>query len=348
MPDAGSMTLQESPETRAVQARVLPRCVPMSPAGRMVPALPTLRQLQYLIALSKYRSFSRAAQACCVTQSSLSGAIKELETTLATRLVDRDKRRVIITAAGEEAVARARRIVAEAEALLDWGHCGTGPLSGTLRLGVIPTIAPFLLPRLLPPLKTAYPCLALKLREETTAKLLDGLKAGELDAAIMAFPYETPGLETAIIGEDPLMLAEPEADSGPPRPATTRDIADKPLLLLEDGHCLRDHALAACALPTARVDEFGATSLFTLTRMVEAGYGVTLLPRMAVDAGLCRNTRLSVRPFGAPGRQIGLAWRGASGKAEDCPALLAFIRKIGLFDLPPAVAVAEPALAPEH
>jgi LysR family hydrogen peroxide-inducible transcriptional activator len=341
MPDAGidAATMdfqgsgQESRRNRGMPARPASRCVPLAPADRLLPALPTLRQLQYLIALAKFRSFSRAAQACCVTQSTLSGAIKELEATLGTRLVDRDKRRVVITDAGEEAVVRSRRIVAEAEALLDWGHCGTGPLSGTLRLGVIPTIAPFLLPRLLPPLKAAYPCLALKLREETTAKLLDGLKAGELDAALMAFPYDTPGLETAIVGDDPLLLAEAEAPGDTACPAATAEaLADQPLLLLEDGHCLRDHALAACKLPSARVDEFGATSLFTLTRMVEAGYGVTLLPKMAVDAGLCDNTRLAVRPFAgpAPARRIGLAWRAASGKAEDCQTLLGFVRDIEL------------------
>lgn len=304
-----------------------------NPIERQVPALPTLRQLQYLIALAKYRSFSRAANACCVTQSTLSGAIKDLEATLKTRLVDRDKRRVVITSAGEEAVGRARKIVSEAEALLDWGQCGTGPLSGTLRLGVIPTIAPFLLPRLLPPLKHSFPCLNLRLREETTEKLLDSVKSGELDVALMAFPYETPGLETAIVGSDPLLLAEagyPDADAPP---VDLADVAKHPLLLLDDGHCLRDHALAACTLPSACVEEFGATSLFTLTRMVEAGYGVTLLPRIAVDAGICGNARLSVRPFKSPDatRQIGLAWRRNSGKAEDCETLLAFLKEARIF-----------------
>lgn len=302
---------------------------PATPNERQVPALPTLRQLQYLIALAKYRSFSRAANACCVTQSTLSGAIKELEATLGTRLVDRDKRRVIITSAGDEAVARARKIVSEAEALLDWGQCGTGPLTGTLRLGIIPTIAPFLLPRLLPPLKQAFPCLNLKLREETTTTLLDSLKAGDLDAALMAFPYDAPGLETAIVGDDPLWLAAAGVPDDDAPAADLADFADQPLLLLEDGHCLRDHALAACNLPSACVDAFGATSLFTLTRMVEAGYGVTLLPKIAVDAGICGNAGLSVRPIESTDavRQIGLAWRRNSGKAEDCETLLAFMKK---------------------
>lgn len=303
---------------------------------RQIPALPTLRQLQYLIALAKYRSFSRAAAACCVTQSTLSGAIKELESTLGARLVDRDNRSVIVTSAGEEALARARRIVADAEALLDWAHRGSGPLSGTLRLGIIPTIAPFLLPRALPRLKRAFPDLVLRLREETTAKLLDSLRAGELDLVLMAFPYDAPGLETAIVAEDPLMLTEPgtEADAKPR--AGMDDLAGRPLLLLEDGHCLRDHALAACSLPSARVDEFGATSLFTLTRMVEAGYGVTLLPKLAVDAGLCDTAKVAVRPLNsaAPARRIGLAWRRNASRAEEYRLLLDFLKDSGLFGTP--------------
>jgi LysR family hydrogen peroxide-inducible transcriptional activator len=300
---------------------------------RQLPALPTMRQLQYLLALAKYRSFSRAADACCVTQSSLSGAIKELEATLGRRLVDRDKRRVLITAAGEEAIARARRILGEAEGLIDWARSGTAPLSGTLRLGVIPTIAPFLLPRLLPRLKTTFPALALRLREGTTAALLDALKAGEIELLLMAFPYNAPGLETAIVGADPLLLAEPGATSDPAAPAAIEDIADRPLLLLEDGHCLRDHALSACSLPTARVDEFGATSLFTLTRLVEAGYGATLLPKIAVDAGLCENAKLAVRPLRSPvpARQIGLAWRRNAGHGDDYRLLGDFLKASGLF-----------------
>jgi LysR family hydrogen peroxide-inducible transcriptional activator len=292
-------------------------------------ALPTLRQLQYLLALSELRSFSRAAAACCVTQSTLSGAIKELEATLGARLVDRDRRSVVMTAAGAEAVARARHIVDEAAALVDWSHRSAGPLSGTLRLGIIPTIAPFLLPRVLPRLKKAFPRLSLRLREETTAKLLDALKAGDLDLVLMAFPYDAPGLETAILMEDPLLLAEPESAKAARSPAGVEDIAGRPLLLLEDGHCLRDHALAACTLPTARVDEFGATSLFTLTRMVEAGYGVTLLPKLAMDAGLCAEAKLTVRPLKSPAaaRRIGLAWRRNASRSEDYRMLVEFLKE---------------------
>jgi LysR family hydrogen peroxide-inducible transcriptional activator len=297
-----------------------------------VAALPTLRQLQYLLALSKYRSFSKAADACCVTQSTLSGAIKELETILGARLVDRDRRTVIITSAGAEAVARAQGIVGEAEALVDWAHRDTGPLIGTLRLGIIPTIAPFLLPRVLPRIKEAFPGLTLRLREETTAKLLDALKAGDLDLVLMAFPYDAAGLETAILAEDPLLLAEPGPAASERSPAAVEDIAGRPVLLLEDGHCLRDHALAACTLPTAQVDEFGATSLFTLTRMVEAGYGVTLLPKLAVDAGLCGEAKLAVRPLKspAPARRIGLAWRRNASRAGDYTILADFLRDLGL------------------
>ena len=331
------MTTRTASATRPAPARSVAsrapaerRCdSPPRQPDRRIAALPTLRQLQYLLALSEFRSFSRAAAACCVTQSTLSGAIKELETTLGARLVDRDRRTVVITGAGAEAVARARRVVDEAEALVDWSHRGAGPLSGTLRLGIIPTIAPFLLPRVLPRLKEAFPGLALRLREETTAKLLDALKAGDLDLILMAFPYDAPGLETAILAEDPLLLAEPESAKAARSPAGVEDIAGRPVLLLEDGHCLRDHALAACTLPTARVDEFGATSLFTLTRMVEAGYGVTLLPKLAVDAGLCGEAKLTVRPLKSPAaaRRIGLAWRRNASRAEDYRILADFLKE---------------------
>jgi LysR family hydrogen peroxide-inducible transcriptional activator len=320
-------------DRRPVPGPARPACdTPPQQSDRQFAALPTLRQLQYLLALSQYRSFSRAAGACCISQSALSGAIKELEATLGTRLVDRDKRHVTITPAGEDAVARARRIVAEAEALTEWAHRRSGPLTGLLRLGIIPTIAPFLLPRILPKLKAAFPDLTLRLREETTARLLEALKAGELDLVLMAFPYDAPGLETAIVGEDPLLLTEPGENAGPATPAGIEDIADRPLLLLADGHCLRDHALAACALPSARVDEFGATSLFTLARMVEAGYGVTLLPKLAVDAGLCDTAKLALRPLRspAPARKIGLAWRRNAGRADDYKALLDFLKSAGL------------------
>lgn len=339
------MTLSAAPaspksprQTRGAEpSRRPPLCdrIPRRPE-RQVAALPTLRQLQYLLALARHRSFSKAAAACCVTQSTLSGAIKELEAALGLRLVDRDRRTVTMTAAGLEAVTRAKRVLDEAESLLDWAHQGTEPLSGTLRLGIIPTIAPFLLPGVLPRLKERFPRLSLRLREETTGKLLDALKAGDLDLVLMAFPYDAPGLETEILVEDPLMLAEPASACAGQGPAGVEDIAGRPVLLLEDGHCLRDHALAACRLPSAKVEEFGATSLFTLTRMVEAGYGVTLLPKLAVDAGLCKDVRLAVRPLdsNAPARHLGLAWRRNAGRADDYRVLAGFLRDFALSSAP--------------
>jgi LysR family hydrogen peroxide-inducible transcriptional activator len=291
--------------------------------------LPTLRQLQYLKLLAEHRSFSRAAEAAHVTQPTLSAGVQELEKILGAPVVDRGRAGVILTAAGEEAVARAEVILAQAEDLVQAARGAGQPLSGRFRLGVIPTIAPFLLPRALPALRRRFPKLRLFLREDLTGRLIAALKAGALDAALIALPYDTTGLDCAQVEEDELFAAFP---ANHPLSAETRvspeRLAGEDLILLEDGHCLREHAMAACGLPDLRArpdlrsrDEFAfaATSLPTLVQMVGSGLGVSFLPAMAVEAGLADAAAVTVRPLAAdhPSRQIVIAWRTGSSRAAE-------------------------------
>ncbi len=291
------------------------RSPPMKP-------LPTLKQLRHLVAVAEHRHFGRAAEACFVTQSTLSASIKELETILGRTLVERTKRSVMLTPLGEEVVERARRVLREVEDIVDLVAAAGAPLSGRLRLGVIPTVGPYLLPRALPDLRGAYPGLRLYLREDKTAVLVDRVAAGELDAALLALPYRVEGLETAEIAEDPFLVACPAGHRlAGARRLAPGDLVGEELLLLEEGHCLRDHALSACHLaPGERPREgFQATSLHTLVQMVDGGLGLTLLPRMAVDAGVLQGTRIVAVPLVGEGttRRIGLAWRRGSSRRDD-------------------------------
>lgn len=298
-------------------------------------ALPTLRQLQFFVALARRRSFSKAAEDCLVSQSTLSSAIKELESLLACQLVDRSTRAFALTPAGEDVAARAVPILAMAEDLAR-NAASRRPLEGPFNLGVIPTIAPFLLPKVAPRLRKEFPKLQLYLREDLTDHLVDRLSAGLVDAAVLAFPYEVPGAEVIEIGEDPFWLAcSPDDPLADKKTVRTEDLARADLLLLEDGHCLRDHALDACKLRRPDAAAFGATSLFTLAQMVEAGLGVTLLPEMAVKAGFAAAAGLEVRPFAppVPKRRIGLAWRRGSGRREEAQAIAEVLK----------AALAEPA-----
>lgn len=291
--------------------------------------LPTLRQLQFLIALAEHGSFSRAAEAVFVTQPTLSAAIKELEMTLGTVLVERGARGAVLTHAGEAVLERAKRVMAEAEDLVIAAQAAGEPLSGPFRLGVIPTIAPFLLPKVLPALRAKHPRLEVFLREDLTERLFDGLRERRLDAALVALPYESPLIETQSIWSDEFLFAcTPDHRLAGRKTLDPSMLEDEPLLLLEDGHCLRDHALAACSTGTARSD-FAATSLHTLVHMVKSGLGATLLPRMAVDAGLVDQMGLEVMPFDPPvaGREIGVAWRKGSARAEEALQLGEAIRE---------------------
>jgi LysR family hydrogen peroxide-inducible transcriptional activator len=296
----------------------------------MIP-LPTLRQLQFFLALVRRRSFSKAAADSFVSQSTLSSAIKELEGVLGRQLVDRSTRHFSLTPAGKDVAERAAKILALAEDLAR-SVSTRKPLEGPFQLGVIPTIAPFLLPKAAAGLARRFPKLELYLREDLTAALVERLADGSLDAALLAFPYDLPGIDWVEIGEDPFMFAAP---AGSPlaekRAIRTADLKDAQLLLLEDGHCMREHALDACKLRDDDVaGAYSATSLFTLTQMVRAGLGATLLPKLAVDAGLAANAGLAIVPLAAPAptRKIGLAWRKGSGRREDCALLAELFREV--------------------
>ncbi|MEO8926352.1 MAG: hydrogen peroxide-inducible genes activator [Caulobacteraceae bacterium] len=285
--------------------------------------LPTLRQLQYLKLLAEHGSFSRAAQAAHVTQPTLSAGIHELEKILGAVLIDRNRSGLILTAVGTEAVARAGVLLAGAEDLVQASRGAGQPLTGRFRLGIIPTVAPFLLPSALPALRAGFPRLRLFLREDLTHRLIIDLKAGSLDAAVVALPYDMAGLDWMHVGDDELLAAFP---AGHPLSAAARidprTMEGDDLILLEDGHCLRDHALAACGLGGRRQIEdggFAATSLATLVQMVGSGLGVSFLPAMAVEAGLAAGAQVTVRPLEAdhPSREIVVAWRAGSTRAAE-------------------------------
>jgi len=306
-------------------------------------ALPTLRQLRYLQALHQQGHFGRAADQCHVTQSTLSAGLAELEEMLGVQLVERTKRSVLFTPLGEEVVRRAAALLLQAEGLVELVKSSAAPFTGPLRLGVIPTIAPFLLPRLVLPCKQVFPQLQLHLREVQTAGLIEQLLDGQLDAGLLALPYDTVGLTIAEIADDPFLLACPKdhplAHQSEVRAA---DLAGYDLLLLEDGHCLRDHVLAVCRLtPSRRQDEIRGTSLHTVIQMVAAGIGVTLLPRLAVEQGLADGLGLVTRALAeepsdgrtfleSKGRRLALAWRAASPRQEEFQQLADFIAAVAI------------------
>lgn len=294
-----------------------------------MPALPTLRQLAYLVELADRLNFRAAAEAQFVTQSTLSAGIKELETLLGTQLVERDKRRVRLTAVGEEVVARARELLAGANDLAEAARSAAAPLSGRLRFGAIPTIAPFLLPELLPPVRRAHPALTLYLREDLTDRLLERLRGGSLDIALIALPYDTGDFHVRELYKDEFWFVAREDDpAAREKEVAIRKLDTGEVLLLEEGHCLRDHAIAACGPRRgpweAKVE---ATSLFTLIQMVEGGLGVTLLPEITLKAGLLKGTRLIARPFAppAPSRTLALVARRTSPRLKDVELLAEFI-----------------------
>ncbi len=292
--------------------------------------LPTLTQLRHLLAVAEHGHFGHAAQACFITQSSLSASIKELETTLGQILVERTRRMVMMTPLGEATVDRARGVLRDVEEITDLVHAAGSPLSGSLRLGVIPTIAPFLLPRVLPALRQAYPELKLYLSEKQSTLLLDDLSGGLLDILLFAFPYPTEGLKTHLFANDPFWIACPKGHRFADKERLTgKEIEGEKLLLLGEGHCLRDHALSACGMEgDHRAAEFQGTSLQTLVQMVDNGLGLTLLPKMAVDAGIARSTGVQLRPMDgdALGRHIGFVWRPSSPREEEFRLLANFFR----------------------
>jgi LysR family transcriptional regulator, hydrogen peroxide-inducible genes activator len=286
----------------------------------MSAALPSLQQLRFLAALVEHGHFGRAAAACAVTQSTLSGGIKELEDRLGAVLVERSRRRVMPTALGGEVAERARRLLDDAAALVEAARGGREPLVGPLRLGVIPTIGPYLLPALMPGLASAYPRLRLYLREEQTAVLLDKLEVGLLDLVLLALPYDVGAAETMTLFEDPILAALPPGHRlARDRRVDPAALAGEPLLLMEDGHCLRSHALQACRIAGPVPNEtVQGTSLRTLVQMAANGLGATLLPEIALASELPAG-RLVVRPLAPAGaaRTIALAWRRISGRKPE-------------------------------
>jgi LysR family hydrogen peroxide-inducible transcriptional activator len=282
---------------------------------------PTLRQLHYLDALARAKHFGRAAEAASVTQSTLSAALKDLESTLGVTLVDRGRRRVVFTPAGEEVLRRGRLLLEGADELVAAAAAARAPLSGLLRLGVIPTIGPFLLPKVLPGLRRAFPKLKLVLVEDQTARIVDQLDSGALDVLLLALPCDCGSAETMDLFEDEFLATVPKGHAfAAVRVVPPDRLADEPLLLLQEGHCLRGHALSVCNFTDPALGPaVEATSLHTLVQMVDGGLGVTLLPRMAIDAGIVRGTGLVTRPLDADprSRTIGLAWRRGTGRRDD-------------------------------
>ena len=283
--------------------------------------LPTLKQLQYLVALNTHGHFGRAAEACFVTQSTLSAGIKELETLLGVTLVERTRRVVRFSPLGLRVAEKARRILRDTEDLTDLVRAEGKPLAGELRLGVIPTIAPFLLPALLPRLRRQWPDLKLFLREETSQAACDGLRRGQLDCVLLALPYGCGEVDAVELFEDRLLVAFPPGMAeGLPPEVTPRSIDEDKLLLLEDGHCLKDHVLSACNRPELRAEAtILGTSLHTLVQMVDNGLGMTIIPQMAVDAGILEGTGVVARPLDAdhPTRLIALVWRRGSPREKE-------------------------------
>lgn len=292
---------------------------------------PTLRQLEYLVAVADQGSFHGAARACHVTQPGLSAQIQQLEGVLGTRVFERDRRKVLITSAGVELVRRARVVLAEVGDLLDAARFHAHPLSGVLRLGVIPTIAPYLLPRVLPRVRERHGDLALQLHEGQTHELLDQLQRGELDLLLLALEARLTGVETEALFRDSFVVAVCEAHRLAARKRLSEaDLAGEQVLLLEDGHCLRDQALGFCN--QAGIEErsnFRASSLPTLVQMVAGGSGVTLLPELALPVEGQTEGLIAI-PFRkpAPCRTIGLAWRPSSPRADEYRLLGELLRPL--------------------
>src|SRR5215216_7898517 len=249
--------------------------------------LPTIKQLQYFVALRQHGHFGKAAEACFVTQSTLSAGLRELETLLGVTLVERTRRVVRFTALGERIADKAVRILREAEELADMARAEGQPLHGELRMGVIPTIAPFLLPAMLPRLREHWPSLKLYLREETSQAACEALHRGQLDCVLLALPFACGDVEAAELFDDRLFVAFPGDEAPDGDTVEAGGIDETRLLLLEDGHCLKDHALAACNRPELRAGaSMMGTSLHTLVQMVDNGLGLTFVPQMAIDAGI--------------------------------------------------------------
>jgi LysR family hydrogen peroxide-inducible transcriptional activator len=313
----------------------------------MIVHLPTIKQLQYLVALRRHGHFGRAADACFVTQSTLSAGLRELETLLGLTLVERTRRVVRFTALGEKISDKATKVLRETEELAEMARAQGRPLHGELRMGVIPTIAPFLLPTMLPQLREQWPELKLYLREETSGAACAALHRGQLDCVLLALPFACGDVDSVSLFDDPLFIAYPRGEAPNTPSVEAADIDEARLLLLEDGHCLKDHALSACNRPDLRAHaEMMGTSLHTLVQMVDNGLGVTFVPEMAIDAGILHGTGVAARPLRSehPYRSIALIWRRSSPREDEFQMLAAALRRIAGTLTPAIAAVETPAL----
>lgn len=290
----------------------------------------TLRQLQYAVAVADELSFRKAAERCHVSQPSLSAQLAQMERVLGVRLFERDRRRVLITAPGRELVERARLVLRETDDLLTLARSSADPLAGTLRIGVIPTVSPYLLPRLAADLRRAFPRLTVAWVEDKTEVLVRSLEAGTLDASLLALEARLGDFDREVLGSDPFVLATPPGHplGAKATPAKPSELARASVLLLDDGHCFREQALAVCSRAKAHELEFRATSLSTLAQMVAGGAGVTLLPALAVSTE-AKRAALSTRAFAAPAprRTIALVWRKRSPLAGALRKLAATARE---------------------
>jgi LysR family hydrogen peroxide-inducible transcriptional activator len=289
-----------------------------------------LRDLRYLVALADERHFGKAAERCFVSQPTLSAQIRKLEEYLGAPLVERQPKRVALTEVGQKVVERARRLLQEADAIVEIARTDRDPLSGTLRLALIPTVGPYLLPHVATRLRRELPRLKLLLYEYQTVPLLERLRSGDLDLGILALPIPAEGLETAELYEEPFTLAMPASHRLAERDRVkVEDLAGESLLLLEDGHCLRDQALDVCSRVPVREDQdYRATSLETLRQMVAAGHGITLLPQLASEVSLGAARGMKIKPFSkpVPSRTIGAVWRKSSTRGAAIETIVASIR----------------------
>jgi LysR family hydrogen peroxide-inducible transcriptional activator len=291
--------------------------------------IPSIKQLKYVCAVAEHRHFSKAADACFVTQSTLSAAIQDLESQLGVVIFERSKKSVLITPLGESLLAQARVILGDVEDFVSIARSHEEVLTGELRLGVIPTIGPFLLPSLLSELRKEYSKLKLYLKEELSGVLLQQLQQGRLDLIVLAFPYGLPEMESVKLFNDEFLLCLPPGHRLEKSTLVSQqDLQGESLLLLEEGHCLRDHALEACKLSKDHAQiVYQGNSLHTLVQMVANGLGVTLLPQMAVSADVLGETQLELRHFGEENvsREIGMAWRKSDPRREEYLLLADFI-----------------------
>ncbi len=292
--------------------------------------LPTVKQLQYLVVLEQHLHFGKSATACNVTQSAFSIAIKELETTLNISLVDRTNRSVVFTAIGKRVVEHSRNILQQLDNIVDITRAAQTPLTGELKLGVIPTIAPFIMPALAPALRKKFPANELIVWEEKTPLLHKLLLEGKLDLLLLALPHDLINSETYVIFSEPFRLAY-HTDTSLVSPGTfsPETIANESILLLDDGHCMRDHALSACDIDAAeKISKFTAYGLHSLIEMVNQDLGVTFVPQMAIDSGLLKNTQITTEALpDNPTREIGLAWRKGSARDSEFLLLAEVIRE---------------------